>query len=101
MTALRGKKQGKRSPTEQDGVEGIRGAFPTEALGVTLRTPLPAHHAVSGGGPEIHPTSIFPSSQWNRQHPVLVQQESFISRSIISTFTLKGHTPTGRTQYWD
>lgn len=49
MTALRGNKQGKRSPTEQDGVEGIRGAFPTEALGVTLGTPLPAHHAVSGG----------------------------------------------------
>ena len=49
MTALRGNKQGKRSPTEQDGAEGIRGAFPTEALGVTLGTPLPAHHAVSGG----------------------------------------------------
>lgn len=77
VTALRGKKQGKWSPTEQDAVEGIRGAFATEAWGgggaVTLGTPLPAHHAVSGRGPETHPRSIFPSSQWNRHHPVLVQ----------------------------
>lgn len=33
VTALRGKKQGKWSPTEQDAVEGIRGAFATEAWG--------------------------------------------------------------------
>ena len=49
MTALRGKKQGKQGPMEKDGVEGIRGAFPTEALGMTLGTLLPAHHALSGG----------------------------------------------------
>lgn len=64
MTALRGKKQGKQSPME-DGVEGIRGAFPTEALRMTPGTLLPAHHVLSGGvlRPTPGPFSLLSAEQ--------------------------------------
>lgn len=54
VTALRGKKQGKWSPMEQDGVEGIRGAFATEARG-------------EGGGSDSGDTAArSPCSVWER-----------------------------------